>query len=124
MCIRDSYIASILTGEVPDPARDIWARVNRDNVMREFALDLAKVRDKSLDGEVRNAAYFRWFANAGRAPEGWPSELGYWVGMQIVKGYVESAADPHAAIRQVLVFDDPAAILALSGIELPEPGAN
>ena len=112
------YIAAVVTGEVPDPKRDAWASANRDMVMREFASDLAKVRDSSLDSDARNAAYFRWFANAGNAPEGWPSELGYWVGMQIVKGYVENATDPHAAIRQVLAFDDPAAILLLSGVEL------
>lgn len=118
------YIAAVVTGEVPDLARDAWARANRDMVMREFASDLAKVRDDGLDSEARNAAYFRWFANAGSAPDGWPSELGYWVGMQIVKGYVENAADPHAAVRQVLVFDDPVQILALSGIELSELGPN
>ncbi|WP_298307913.1 hypothetical protein [uncultured Erythrobacter sp.] len=113
------YLAALVTGTVPDPSRDDWASANRHFVLQEFTRDLAKVRDAGLDADLRNAAFFRWFANAGSSPEGWPSELGYWVGMQISKGYVENAPDRRAAIRELLAFNDPAEILARSGVELP-----
>ena len=112
------YVAALVTGQVPDPERDRWAREREDFVLNEFARDLATVRNREMSSEARNAAYFRWFANAGIAPEGRPSELGYWVGMKIAEGYVQNASDPHAALHELLVFDDPALILERSGINL------
>lgn len=46
---------------------------------------------------------------------GWEADMGYWLGMQIAKAYVENAADPHAAIRELLALQDPAEILRKSG---------
>jgi hypothetical protein len=60
-------------------------------------------------------AYYRWFANFRGAPDDWPYELGYWVGMQIAAHYVERATDKRRAIRELLELDDPQAILAASG---------
>ena len=45
---------------------------------------------------------------------GWPSDMGYWLGMQIAKAYVEHSPDPHAAIRELLALQDPAEILRKS----------
>ena len=56
----------------------------------------------------------RWFANCGSAPEGWPCEAGYWVGMRIAEGYVANASNKRAAIRELLEPQDPAAILKAS----------
>lgn len=112
------YLALLVTGKVPDFDRNAWASERRAFVLGEFAVDLATARDRGLDSETRDTAFYRWFANAGSAPEGWPSELGYWVGMQIASGYVENARDPHAAIRRLLTFEDPAEILAQSGVPL------
>lgn len=113
------YLASLVTGEVPDPKRAQWASENEQFVWREFAADLAKTRNTSLPRQARYAAFRRWVSNAGSAPEGWPSELGYWVGMRIAQGYVDHADDKRAAIRELLSFDDPAAVLEQSGIRLP-----
>lgn len=113
------YIAMLVTGRVPNPERARWANERSEFVWREFAGDLAKVRDSSLSDRARNAAFRRWVANAGSAPEGWPSELGYWVGMQIVAAYVANSDDPRAALRELLAFDNPSAVLAKSGIALP-----
>jgi hypothetical protein len=66
-------------------------------------------------GKRARAAFHRWFANAGHAPEGWPYELGYWVGMRIAEAYVARAADPHRAMDELIEAKDPAAMLKASG---------
>ncbi|NJO13862.1 MAG: hypothetical protein HC870_01180, partial [Rhizobiales bacterium] len=96
------YIAQIVTGETPDPARAAWAEANASLVWREFAHDLAVVRDPRASEVSKNTAIRRWLHNADGAPDGWPTELGYWVGMQIAAGYVANASDPHTAIRELL----------------------
>jgi hypothetical protein len=114
------YIAQIVTGETPDPARAAWAEANASLVWREFAHDLAVVRDPRASEVSKNTAIRRWLHNADGAPDGWPTELGYWVGMQIAAGYVANASDPHTAIRELLVFKDPRLILNNSGIVIPD----
>jgi hypothetical protein len=114
------YIARLVTGEMPDPERARWAEAHADFVMAEFARDIAAARDPALTEAQRNAVLHRWIHNAGNPPEGWPSELGYWVGMTIAERYVAKAPDRAAAIRELLRLDDPRAVLARSGITLPE----
>ncbi|AUX68828.1 hypothetical protein CHX26_04270 [Porphyrobacter sp. HT-58-2] len=115
------YLALLVTGEVPDPARNRWAEARADFVWAEFARDIEKARDPALGEAQRYGVFRRWVGNAGNAPEGWPDELGYWVGMKIAAGYVANAKDRRAAIRELLRFDDPRAVLAQSGIVLPTP---
>ncbi|WP_338242732.1 hypothetical protein [Aurantiacibacter hainanensis] len=110
------YVASLVTGRTINPERDAWARANEGMVWREFAADRAILRDPEADVEERQAAFARWFANAGSPPEGWPSELGYWVGMRIAESHVDRAQDRRAAIRQLLAFDDAGAVLAASDL--------
>ncbi|RPF71077.1 hypothetical protein [Aurantiacibacter spongiae] len=110
------YLAWLVTGRVPDPARDAWARQHEDFVWGEFAKDVAAYHDPSLNDAGRRAIARRWTGNAGHPPEGWPSELGYWVGMRIAEGYVANSGDRHAAIRELLTLDDPMAIVQASGL--------
>jgi hypothetical protein len=98
----------------------MWAEANSAMVWREFGRDLAVMRDPDVSEETKNAAVRRWLHNADQAPDGWPTELGYWVGMQIASGYVANARDPHTAIRELLVFKDPRLILKNSGIAIPD----
>lgn len=113
------YIARLVTGEMPDPERARWAEAKREFVLAEFARDIAAARDPALSETQRNAVLRRWVHNAGNPPEGWPSELGYWMGMTIAEGYVANAPDRAAAIRELLRLEDPRAVLARSGIILP-----
>ncbi len=112
------YVTSLVTGVMPDAARDRWARSREGWVWRQFLADAAIVNaDMNAKGELGQrgqAAFSRWFGNAGSAPPGWPDELGYWVGMRIAEAYVAASADPHVAIDQLLKPSDPAAILAKS----------
>ena len=56
----------------------------------------------------------RWVENYGSAPPGWPYEVGYWIGMRIWQSYYDAAVDKHAAIREMLTWDDPDLILQKS----------
>jgi hypothetical protein len=109
------YVTEVVTGRVPNPPRDEWARSREAWIWQQFQADAAIIRagtdSKGELNEKAQAAYRRWFANAGSAPEGWPDELGYWVGMRIAEAYLAASPDPHAAIDRLINPDDPAAIL-------------
>jgi hypothetical protein len=112
-------MASLVTGSVPTPARDRWARPQEAELWAQFQIDRETVRagtraDGSMTAEAR-AARDRWFANYQKAPPGWPHEAGYWVGMRIAGAYLARATDKRAALDVLLEADDPAAILAASG---------
>ena len=113
------YVTELVTAHVPDAARDEWARGREAWIWRQFQADAAIVRaGTNTDGDMTpeaEAAFERWFANAGHPPPGWPSELGYWVGMRIAESYVAVSDNPHAALDQLLDPIDPAAIITESG---------
>jgi hypothetical protein len=115
------YLASLVTGAQPNPARDAWARGQEAKVWADFQKDratlLARTSDDFSKQPAQAAAAGRWFYNYGKAPEGWPFEAGYWVGMQIAAAYVAQAADKRAAINDLIEAKDPAAILKASGYE-------
>jgi hypothetical protein len=114
------YLAALVTGEVPDLRRDAWARQREAWLWQEFQRDRqAMLADSaSLRDPVSSPRFRRWFVNYGAAPEGWPYEAGYWVGMRIAEAYVARAGDRRAAIRALIELRDPAAILKGSGYGL------
>lgn len=110
------YLASLVTGEVPHLDRDAWARQRESWLWQEFQRDrkfMISDRDSVRD-PLASHRFRRWFANCASAPEGWPCEAGYWVGMRIAESYVARASDKRAAIRELLALQDPAAILKAS----------
>ncbi len=112
-------LASLVTGSVPAPARDAWARPREAALWAQFLADRETVRaglqaDGSLSPDAR-AARSRWFANYRNAPAGWPHEAGYWIGMRIAEQYLARATDKAAALNALLNAEDPAAILRASG---------
>ena len=111
------YLAALVTGEVPDLRRDAWARQREAWLWQEFQRDRQAMQadGASLRDPVASKRFRRWFVNYGAAPEGWPYEAGYWVGMRIAEAYVARAADKRAAIRELIALRDPAAILKASG---------
>ncbi len=115
------YLASLVTGAQPNPARDAWARAQEAKVWADFQKDratlLARTSDDFSKQPAQGAAAGRWFYNYGRAPEGWPFEAGYWVGMQIAAAYVAQAKDKRAAMNDLIEAKNPAAILNASGYE-------
>jgi hypothetical protein len=117
------YLASLVTGSIPSAARNEWAVAREGALWREFGRDRSRVQAGTtgvIGGQTRlnddgRAAIMRWVANYGSAPDGWPIEAGYWVGMRIAQTYVERSPDRAAAIRTLIILEDPAAILAASG---------
>lgn len=111
------YLASLATGEIPELGRDAWARPQEGALWQQFQRDRQDLRadPAAMRKPYSDARFRRWFANCGSAPEGWPCEAGYWIGMRIAEAYVAHAADKHAAIRELVELKDPAAILKASG---------
>ena len=104
------YLASVVTGEVPGPDRDQWARGREAWLWREFQRNR-----QTMLTDPDSPRFKRWFANYGAAPEGWPSEAGYWIGMRIAEAYVARSPDKRAAMDALIELRDPAAILDASG---------
>lgn len=111
------YLATLVTGAVPHPERDTWARPREQWLWQAFQRDRqAMLADPDSVRHPQGSARFtRWFANCGSAPEGWPCEAGYWVGMRIAEAYAAHASDKRAAIRTLLELRDPVAIWKASG---------
>lgn len=113
------YLASLVTGAVPTPVRNQWAREREADLWADFQRDRVIARTeitKSFEFNAKGeAAVKRWFWNYGSAPQGWPAEAGYWVGMRIAQAYVDRSSNKRAAIRELIALDDPAAILQKSG---------
>ena len=113
------YITMLVTARVPGADRNAWALEREVSLWKEFQADAAIVKagvdSEGKLNEAAEAAYRRWFANAGDPPPGWPDELGYWIGMRIAQAYVATSDDPRAAIEELLNPKDPASILRMSG---------
>ena len=111
------YLATLVTGAVPNLDRDGWARQRESWLWQEFLRDRqAMLADSdSVRNPLASQRFKRWFANCGSAVEGWPCEAGYWVGMRIAEAYVARAHDKRAAIHELLELRDPGAILKASG---------
>lgn len=110
------YLAALVTGQIPHLERDGWAREREAWLWQEFQRDRQAILadPESVRNPIASPRFKRWFANCGSAPEGWPCEAGYWIGMRIAEGYVARAADRRAAIRELLELRDPVVILKAS----------
>ena len=113
------YVSLLVTGQTPTQSRHDWALENEDWLWPEFAQDRRILKAASSAGASYGdlppeaaAALRRWHANAGQPPEGWPYELGYWMGRQIVADYVEGSDDPDQALMDLLDINDAVSILA------------
>jgi hypothetical protein len=111
------YLATLVTGTIPHLDRDAWARPQEARLWRAFQRDREAIRGSGggVDKLVASPHFRRWFANCGAAPEGWPCEAGYWVGMRIAEAYLARSADKRAAMRELIELRDPDAILRASG---------
>ena len=97
------FIAEQMSGSVGYPLLHIWARG------REKELETAFLAEKDA-----KAIGSRWLYNQ-RGTDGWPGDLGYWVGYRVAKSYYNRAPDKAAAIKAIIEMRDPAAFLAESG---------
>lgn len=110
-------ISELVTGQEPNSAREAWARPREADIWKRFLEDRVTMRTGS-ESQSREA-FKRWFANTGNRfdalPEGWPSELGYWVGRNIARAYIANSTNKREALLTLIAASDPAAILRASG---------
>lgn len=116
------YVAWLVTGEVPTPSRDAWAREHEAEVWEAFHRDMAVIAEELAAGATfddptprAEEAWGNWVGNYRNAPEGWPHEMGYWVGRQIINAYVDQAEDRRAAFAEAMVLENPRMIYEASG---------
>lgn len=111
------FIASIVTGETPDLQRASWATQHEPFLWSQFQKDLVATQEPASKENPNAAkqARLRWIENYQIEPPGWPSEVGYWLGMRIWQCYYQAAADKHQAIRDVIDWNDPQTVLTKSG---------
>ncbi len=113
------YLASVVTGAPPSPEREAYGRANEAALWQQFERDRALLAGRSFAAidqtPALRTALRRWFGNAGASPPGVPFEMGYWVGMQIAKAYVEKAPDQRAAIERLIARTDPPLLASESG---------
>lgn len=110
-------ISELVTGQEPNLAREAWARPREADIWKRFLEDSVTMRTGS-ESQSREA-FKRWFANTGNRfdalPEGWPSELGYWVGRNIARAYIAGSTNKQEALLKLIAASDPTAILQASG---------
>lgn len=114
------FVAGLVTGRVPHPARAAWAAPREAELWAAFDADRRAVQAMPVEDRTSRdagSAVYRWVGNAGSAPEGWPDELGYWVGMRIAEAYFGAAEDKRRAVRELLSWQSAASILRASGYE-------
>lgn len=97
------FVAEKMSGSVGYPLLHLWAKG------REAELETAFLAEK--DGKAIGS---RWLYNQ-QGKDGWPGDLGYWVGYRVAKSYYDRAPDKAAALREIIEMRDPAAFLAQSG---------
>ncbi len=106
------FIARLVTGEEPDTERAEWARPREAELWRRFQADIAP-KTGAADPEEGK----RWVGNYSTPPDGWPSELGYWIGLRIWERYYAAAADKRAALDEMLTLRDPAEVLRIGAFK-------
>ncbi|HWV61745.1 MAG TPA: DUF2268 domain-containing putative Zn-dependent protease [Sphingopyxis sp.] len=97
------FVAERMSGSVGYPLLHRWAKG------REMELETAFLAEKD-----QKAIGSRWLYNQ-KGTDGWPGDLGYWVGYRVAKAYYDRAPDKAAAIKAIIEMKDPAAFLAASG---------
>ena len=117
------FIATLVTGKQMDEKRAGWAAPREAELWRQFMEDLDATRGAAwVDlerGTPAGDAFYRWIANAGSAPSGWPGEVGYWMGQQIWQRWYDLQADKQVALREMLAPRDPEAVLETARFRLP-----
>ena len=89
------FVAELASPAPEPPYYRTWGDAHERQVWERFRADMHGAETSS------------WIADLGRATEGWPADLGYYMGFQIARAYYEKAADKQQAIRDLIRLEDP-----------------
>ena len=97
------FMALMTAGSTTDPSSYDFGLAHEAEIWAAFE------QDKS------DRDYGDWFYYAPKAREGWPADLGYFVGARIVESLYRSSDDKQAALEQILGVTDYEELLRASG---------
>jgi hypothetical protein len=117
------FVATLVTGKQMDPERAAWAAPRETELWRQFEDDLRATLGATWNdlerGTPAGDAFYRWMANSGSPPAGWPGEAGYWMGQRIWERWYDHQPDKQAALRDMLAPRDLEAILEIGRFRAP-----
>lgn len=118
------FVARLVTGEEPDPERARWAAEREADLWRQFKADVDLTRlleseEAAEPGSSQQQAVKRWIGNYRSAPQGWPGELGYWMGLRIWERHYARSKDKRATLSEMLTVRQPRDVLASGGFVQP-----
>ena len=100
------FIGEIIAGQTLNDKLETWARPREEEIWDQFLKDMNK---RNLD------SFSPWLYDEN-PKNGWPMDVGYWLGAQIAAAYFEKASDKRQAIRDILdAASNPEAFLEASG---------
>ena len=86
------FIGSLVSGQTLNAKLEHWARPKEKEIWQLF--------QKHMNDEDYNG-FSPWLYTA-KPDNGWPMDVGYWLGAQIAASYFEQASDKRQAIRDIL----------------------
>src|SRR5690606_7988188 len=95
------FIAELISGRHMNQAIHDWALPREAEIWARFS--------KVMDEEDHDG----WLYGGDR-PEGWPADVGYFVGYRIAQAYYDQAEDKRAALKEILASPDVRGLLARS----------
>ena len=110
------YVASLVLGREPMRDKSEWALPREQELWEQLSADIALLDEgDAVEPAEREAAMRRWVGNYGVAPDGWPYEVGYWMGMRIWQRFVAASPEIREAARQVIDWTDAREVLRIAG---------
>lgn len=113
-----NMVGALVLGQPYTGAQDSWAMSREAMLWARFHQDRQTMLQHWPKGGEPDpqalAAGTRWFWNAGTA-EGWPPDLGYWVGQRIAARWYQRHGQAAGALSQLVGARSPAQVLAQSG---------
>lgn len=98
------FLGKLISRDSTPHYLDEWAVPREAEIWHKFQKDMSK------------NSYSGWMYG-GKYPEGWPTDIGYWMGYRIVKAFYDKQEDKKEAIYQILNIQDFDQFLATSGYE-------
>ena len=111
----DSTLLAAVIGEgSADFLAELISGEHINGHVHEWADPRARELWEVFRGQMSEPGFQGWLYGGDR-PEGWPRDVGYWMGYQITRAYYEQAEDKRQAVHDILNIQDFEAFLAASG---------